>query len=197
MAFQTFESWAQLLDHVAAGYPLFYHAPMDINPAQVSAVLRRDGKLRVTPIYASADPFTADAGHLDRFRRQPKNERPNIRRYPHPGKFEGGLLIDEFMWNMALDASDDETGDVDGGQHFARLNAPLSPTPDYMNGEELTEDEHTFILKQAGAIVRTDSQGFVSVTYYATTAELDTAWDDAVEATTEDDIDVDAVEDEE
>ena len=63
-----FTSWAQLLDHVRAEYPLYYHAPMDYRAAQVSAVLRKDGKLRVTPTYTDADPFTADQGHLGRFR---------------------------------------------------------------------------------------------------------------------------------
>ena len=66
---QTFATWADLLDHVGSEYPLYYHAPMDYRAAQVSAVLRKDGKLRVTPTYTDADPFTADQGHLGRFRR--------------------------------------------------------------------------------------------------------------------------------
>ena len=66
---QTFATWADLLDAVGAGYPLYYQAPMDYRAAQVSAVLRKDGKLRVTPTYTDADPFTADQGHLGRFRR--------------------------------------------------------------------------------------------------------------------------------
>jgi hypothetical protein len=68
--YEAFASWAQLLDHVAAGYQLWYHAPMDYRPAQVSAVVRKDGKLRCTPIFTGgADPFTADLAHLERFRR--------------------------------------------------------------------------------------------------------------------------------
>lgn len=65
----AFRDWAQLIDHIAAGYPLWYQAPMDYRPAQVSVVVRKDGKLRVSSIYTDADPFTADQGHLDRFRR--------------------------------------------------------------------------------------------------------------------------------
>jgi hypothetical protein len=64
-----FDTWAELLDHISAGYPLWYQAPLDYRPAQVTAVMRKDGKLRVYPTYADADPFTADAVHLERFRK--------------------------------------------------------------------------------------------------------------------------------
>lgn len=70
----AFDSWAQLLDHIAAGYPLWYHAPMDYHPAQVTVHnVYKNGKLRVYPIYADADPFTADESHLSRFRRADSN----------------------------------------------------------------------------------------------------------------------------
>ncbi len=67
-----FETWAQLLDHVRAGYRLHYQAPMDVRPILVTAVIRQDGSLRVTAPYSDVDPFTADGRHLDRFRRDPK-----------------------------------------------------------------------------------------------------------------------------
>lgn len=67
--FAPFETWAQLLDAIAAGYPIYYQAPLDARPVMVSAVVRRDGKLRITPPYSDCDPFNADAGHLPRFRR--------------------------------------------------------------------------------------------------------------------------------
>jgi hypothetical protein len=68
--FESFVSWEGLLDHVSAGYELFYQAPMDYRPARVSAVIRKDGKLRVMPHWSSdADPFTADVDHLSRFKR--------------------------------------------------------------------------------------------------------------------------------
>lgn len=67
--YEAFQSWAQLTDHVRAGYKLYYHAPMDFKPALVTATIRKDGKLRVMPIYGNADPFTADLAHLERFRR--------------------------------------------------------------------------------------------------------------------------------
>ena len=64
-----FQSWEQLLDHIQAGYLLWYQAPMDYWPAQINATVRKDGQIRVMPIYTNADPFTADSGHLNRFRR--------------------------------------------------------------------------------------------------------------------------------
>jgi hypothetical protein len=67
--FESFATWAQLLDHIAAGYRLFYQAPLDYRPAQVSAVVRCDGQIRVTPVYSDCDPFTAGTAHLERFRR--------------------------------------------------------------------------------------------------------------------------------
>jgi hypothetical protein len=70
--FESFADWAQLTDHVRAGYRLFYQAPLDYRPVLVTAVIRKDGKLRVTPPYSNADPFTADNGHLTRFRREAK-----------------------------------------------------------------------------------------------------------------------------
>ena len=68
--FEHFTSWAQLIDHVRAGYALWYQGPIDYCPVQVVAVVRKDGQIRVTPPYADADPFTADHDHLDRFRRE-------------------------------------------------------------------------------------------------------------------------------
>ena len=70
ITYEPFTTWEQLLDHVSAGYPLYYHAPMDHRPVGVSATVRRDGRLRVTPgPYSNADAFNADKGHLERFRR--------------------------------------------------------------------------------------------------------------------------------
>lgn len=68
--FTGFTSWAHLLDAVGAGYTLYYQAPMDYRPSVVQVTLRRDGKLRVTPVFTDADPFTADTAHLTRFRKR-------------------------------------------------------------------------------------------------------------------------------
>jgi len=68
--FTGFTTWVELIDHVRAGYPLWYQAPLDYRPVLVTAVIRKDGQLRVTPPYSNADPFTADQGHLPRFRQE-------------------------------------------------------------------------------------------------------------------------------
>ena len=65
--FEPFDSWADVLAHVDAKRPIFYWAPLDVRPVRVFAESRR-GKVRVQ--VRDAYPFTADAGHLDRFRRE-------------------------------------------------------------------------------------------------------------------------------
>lgn len=70
--YTAFDNWAQLLDHIKAGYRLYYWAPMDYRPIQVSVVVRKDGKVRVHAPYGDSDPFTVDEGHLTRFRRDAK-----------------------------------------------------------------------------------------------------------------------------
>ncbi len=75
---QPFAIWAEVLAHVAAGQPIWYQAPLDYRPVHVQAVLYRHWrgrhvqkptKVRVYPPSSDCDPFWADAGHLDRFRR--------------------------------------------------------------------------------------------------------------------------------
>lgn len=65
--YESFASWAQLLDHVAGSYPLYYQAPMDHQPVLIAVKQRQDGCLRVYPPYRGCDPFTADERHLERF----------------------------------------------------------------------------------------------------------------------------------
>jgi hypothetical protein len=67
--FEVFATWAEVLAHVQAGNETWYHAPLDILPHMVRTELRRGGKVRVFPWSRDCDPFTADAGHLNRFRR--------------------------------------------------------------------------------------------------------------------------------
>ena len=69
IAFESFTTWTQLLDHINAGYDLWYHAPLDYRPRRISAIVRKDGRIRVYPLTTDADPFTADVAHLERFRR--------------------------------------------------------------------------------------------------------------------------------
>lgn len=73
--FIRFDAWEQVLEAARKGEPLWYRAPMDeaqAYPAKSVQVVRvyKNGKLRVRPLANQADPFTADAGHLLRFRRR-------------------------------------------------------------------------------------------------------------------------------
>lgn len=66
-----FATWAAVLEHVGAGKATWYQAPLDTRAVRVRVGLRRRGtRVRVTPPGGDCDPFTADAGHLDRFRRE-------------------------------------------------------------------------------------------------------------------------------
>lgn len=71
--FVPFATWADLLDAIAGDYTIYYQAPLDYRPSVVGCVVRKDGKVRVTPVYGDADPFTADVAHLTRFRRHDRN----------------------------------------------------------------------------------------------------------------------------
>jgi hypothetical protein len=65
-----FDTWDDVLVHVKLGLPVWYHAPLDVRPVRVQATARPKGRtVRVTPPTRDDDPFTADAGHFDRFRR--------------------------------------------------------------------------------------------------------------------------------
>jgi hypothetical protein len=64
---ETFASWQGLLDYLAAHSDIVhYQAPMDRHPVPVVVTRKfKNSKLRVAYHDVS---FTADAGHLNRFR---------------------------------------------------------------------------------------------------------------------------------
>ncbi len=74
MTFQSFDTWAAILEHVRAEQPIYYQAPLDYRPVHVLARCGRGtlpDVVHVTPLpFGTADPFWADAGHLSRFRQQ-------------------------------------------------------------------------------------------------------------------------------
>jgi hypothetical protein len=74
IAFAPFESWQAVIEHVQADRPVYYHAPFDFRPARVGARLNSPKAsrrtIRIDPMSRDADPFTADAAHLDRFCRK-------------------------------------------------------------------------------------------------------------------------------
>ena len=75
-----FDSWAEVLNWCGTGAPIFYHAPMDYRPARVQVHVYKNHKVRVYPPTNDADAFTADAGHLSRFRRELAQVRPEVSR---------------------------------------------------------------------------------------------------------------------
>jgi hypothetical protein len=69
MQFQSFDSWEAVLAYAREGKQLWYHAPLDIRPVRILVVkVFRNGKIRIDPMSNQADNFTADSGHLNRFR---------------------------------------------------------------------------------------------------------------------------------
>lgn len=70
--FEVFVSWDALLTHLrqrGEGCYIWYHAPLDHKPVRVLVKkIYKNGKVRLDPCHKNADAFTADEGHLDRFR---------------------------------------------------------------------------------------------------------------------------------
>jgi hypothetical protein len=104
----------------------------------------------------------------------------NIRRYGS-GKFS--TILDSYVYSVSLDGGcDEEAGDVSehgewygimrNGQTIFRDHDPLLET--------LTADEQEKLTASSGVILREDSQGFVTVTYYDNTEPLELAWSQIV-----------------
>ncbi len=67
MQANTFTSWDDVLHAAQSGARLFYHAPMDLRPIRVHVVrVCKNRKIRIKAL--SGVVFTADSGHLSRFR---------------------------------------------------------------------------------------------------------------------------------
>jgi hypothetical protein len=87
MTMEPFKTWADVLAAARTGETLLYKAPMNVRPTTLRRLVEGDKwstnvyepkarSIRVIPYGArgrgrmrTADPFTADAGHLDRFLR--------------------------------------------------------------------------------------------------------------------------------
>jgi len=74
--FCGFETWTDVLTYARRGELLYYHAPLDIEPVRLWTFEVRPRTIRIWPPGSegrgrtrTADPFTADHHHLDRFRR--------------------------------------------------------------------------------------------------------------------------------
>jgi len=69
--FTTFSTWNEVLDAARRGEQLWYQAPMDRSPHYIHVdKIYKNGKLRINPLSNDADKFSADAGHLMRFRKR-------------------------------------------------------------------------------------------------------------------------------
>ncbi len=72
--FETFPTWEAFLCHLSGGGRpdrevrwIWYKAPLDYRARFVHVrKVYKNGKVRIDPCTPDADPFTADAGHLDR-----------------------------------------------------------------------------------------------------------------------------------
>lgn len=106
----------------------------------------------------------------------------SLRRYPHPGKFEGGLLIDQIPYLFALEGgADEEESNPDWGESAQLISGPITLESypgivSEVSPDGLTPEEIEFLSSHAGCIVHEDTQGFVSVDWYETHAELESAW---------------------
>lgn len=68
-----FGSWAEVVQWVKERGSVYYHAPLDVRPVFVRALLvEHEGYtfVRVLPDRSDVSPFHADAGHLPRFRKK-------------------------------------------------------------------------------------------------------------------------------
>lgn len=70
----SFDSWKDVLDYARTGAPLYYQGPMDYRATRLYRFTVRARTIRVWPPGSTgrgrmrtSDPFTADAGHADRF----------------------------------------------------------------------------------------------------------------------------------
>jgi hypothetical protein len=99
-----------------------------------------------------------------------------------PGKFN--TVLDSYVYSVSLDGGcDEEEGSVSecgewygvmrNGRTIFRDHDPLLETLNSAEQQQLTSS--------AGVILREDSQGFVSVTYYDADEALELAWSQIVD----------------
>lgn len=122
----------------------------------------------------------------------------DLSRYPHFGKFEGGLNIDSYAHFLSGDGVDSECGDVSAGGWYGLLQGPLfdPSVPDNVKLAdecELTAADRDYLATSAGCILTEDSQGFVSVEWFdaGKESDLDSAWSQIEESESDSESDPD------
>jgi hypothetical protein len=69
--YKLFDTWSDVLAAARRGERLWYQAPLDRFPSSILVVkVFKNDKIRIDPLSNQVDNFTADAGHLSRFRRR-------------------------------------------------------------------------------------------------------------------------------
>lgn len=74
--YESFTTWTDVVDYAEnPNRPaLYYRAPLDCRPVRVSVRrVFKNGKIRIDPMSAHADCFTADYTHLGRFLKERKS----------------------------------------------------------------------------------------------------------------------------
>ena len=94
-----------------------------------------------------------------------------------PGKYQ--LTVDTVAEDLiGSGMADDELGDVEGlFGHNALLRADFAKHAELFMGADFLPSELDFLRAQTGAIVNTDSQGFVTVAWYENAADLVADWE--------------------
>ena len=112
------------------------------------------------------------------------------------GKFEGGLYIDRYAFDISLDGVDDEIGDIsEQGVWYGKISRgtdtiySLIKTKMEEDEDTLTPEEEEYLADVIGIIVSEDDQGFVNVDYYESDKDLKKDWDKIAEDMTDDEED--------
>lgn len=93
------------------------------------------------------------------------------------GKFEGGKVIDQYIYELSLEGCDEELGDItERAVWCGLLRGNFKPNAAARRDLEMTKDEIEFLSTRAGAIVIEYEQGFIEVEYYSSETALNLAW---------------------
>ena len=98
-----------------------------------------------------------------------------LKRYPYPGKFEGGLVIDEVAYIASMDGCDEDLSF--GGDCYVDWYGLLVGDFSHVDHDiELDPKETEYLATVPGCIIHEDNQGFVYVAWYESHDELMKEW---------------------
>jgi hypothetical protein len=178
MELAPFESWADVLAYAQTGEPIYYKAPMDRYPARLTpsnpkarSPFTYQAQTRTIKVWPggsvgrgrnrTADPFSADAGHLERFLRPIESRlreirvasrrQPSLPGFPDmPDKIEVRIPND-MPWKQI-------GGDMDPGAHGGTIATAdgdhielleIQPVRAYVSDDEAKEVGFPFWTKEA------------------------------------------------